>query len=705
MRQAVASSVSSLQVARDAECGLREASVAVLVQRAVATDLLVVLARGERGTHLAGPERSFRVSVLSRGGARSLSGTIVLEALSLDGSGDLEPGAREVAAHLGTDGLARLAGVLDAVEAELGRRAVVTVALGAKGSSELHVVAAEPDASQRANETEPGWLELSPGRCGARPIGELSRALFAVAAERAVVASLHALGASQDEPRQLVRTTAGRTYLGVDAVLAATHDLPGLRPVDVLSAIGTGSAEALHELARRRGGTKRRLRGAMHASVLAIRQVEGERESSRLERELQRDVRALGELDLGLLPTDAIATTLLRVEELMGRAVELWGRRIAAQFTVLLSLGATLGRRGSERDLATACLVTSGAGGTFGASMTSALARVVDVVRADASARAALEAGVSRVEELPDGPARGALGQFLSSYGDVASCPFDLEVPRWREAPRTVFDRVVEWLAREGSARLAVEVAQERVRARADAELAHDEPELGWTERSLVRFLVERGRRLARERASLDRLVLRVLALARAVADDADRRLRRIDPSMRRGAVFACSFDRVVAAFRSGRPELASLVALRDHEAATQRREGAPPASFFGNLAPSTRFVVGVDGRHGIGVGAGVVDGRVRLAESHGGGGAPGIVVARALDVAALPECFLAGGVLAETGGVLAPCAEALRELGIPAVFSVEALEAALAPGELVRIDGTRGLVQRLAGRGAPDRS
>lgn len=54
------------------------------------------------------------------------------------------------------------------------------------------------------------------------------------------------------------------------------------------------------------------------------------------------------------------------------------------------------------------------------------------------------------------------------------------------------------------------------------------------------------------------------------------------------------------------------------------------------------------------------------------------------------------GAVVTETGGVLSHAAVIAREYGFPAVLAVPQATALLQDGDLVRVDGTRGVVERL---------
>lgn len=700
IRRVWASAAASLAVGRYAECGVRDLSVAILLQPVVSYDHLLWLTR-MTGRHRADSGAPWQLGVeLSVAGDTGRS-ALVLAPVALGRGGDVPEALRPLHAALTPRGFELLQNLSAAAERVLGADALVAVAFTAHPEPMLTVLQADdsPRWRTRDGDGDSAWLEVLCGRVERWPRAPLSQGVLSRAAERATLAGLHALGASTEEPRQFVWSSGGRTYLGLHSLAAAVRDLPALTASDVLAATGTASAELLDQLVHRSGSAPRRLRQVVQGAALLSRQARLHRELGDMERELQRSARALGEMDLTLLPTDGIATTLSSIDELLGRTVELWSGVAASQLCHQVALRALLRRAGHEASEATAAIALSGAGATLGASLTVAFARVVDVFRADEPALASLAGSPRSLDDFADGAARGALGQFLSSYGDVARSPFDLERPRWSEDPREIFVMIRAWLEFDGAARTRVETAQERVRARADAEIARHEPDLGWAERNALRSLVERSRRTARARATLDRLAYRVLALFRAVVGDADRRLRRIDSAFPPGGAFACSFARIVASFRTGRPELRHVVAMHEIERHLEASEPGPPLSFVG-FPPRIAAPFSSDVQvRGIGVSSGVVDGNVcidgelRASER---AGAETVLVTSALDVAMLPRYFAVGAVICESGGMLSPAAEALRELGVPAVLGVEGATASLSRGDRVRVDGERGLVHRL---------
>ena len=72
------------------------------------------------------------------------------------------------------------------------------------------------------------------------------------------------------------------------------------------------------------------------------------------------------------------------------------------------------------------------------------------------------------------------------------------------------------------------------------------------------------------------------------------------------------------------------------------------------------------------------------------------ILVARAADLGLVPDLLLAGGLVVEIGGPLSHLTLAARELDVPCVVGVRDAFATLEEGELLRVDGARGVVERL---------
>ena len=101
----------------------------------------------------------------------------------------------------------------------------------------------------------------------------------------------------------------------------------------------------------------------------------------------------------------------------------------------------------------------------------------------------------------------------------------------------------------------------------------------------------------------------------------------------------------------------------------------------------------------GIPVSAGVVEGPVRVVRTVEESRAvrPGdVLVAPFTDVGWTP-CFpVIAGLVTELGSPLSHGAVVAREYGLPAVVSVRGATTALRSGDRVRVDGLRGIVERL---------
>jgi pyruvate,water dikinase len=147
-------------------------------------------------------------------------------------------------------------------------------------------------------------------------------------------------------------------------------------------------------------------------------------------------------------------------------------------------------------------------------------------------------------------------------------------------------------------------------------------------------------------------------------------------------------------------------VRLRRAEHARDAARPDPPPTFIGRPppvqlppAPGTRLV-------GLPASAGVVEGRARVLEPGAVGldavAAGEILVSRTTDVGLSPLFLVAAAVVTELGGPLSHAAVVAREYGIPAVVNVPGATIAIRTGDRLRVDGDRGVVERLDERPPP---
>jgi pyruvate,water dikinase len=210
--------------------------------------------------------------------------------------------------------------------------------------------------------------------------------------------------------------------------------------------------------------------------------------------------------------------------------------------------------------------------------------------------------------------------------------------------------------------------------------------------------------------------VTRVLGMLREAALDADRRLLRRDaelndafralvakgsPQASVPSVFLLTIDEVVGALRSPRGDLAPLVRARRGELARDQARPDPPATFVGTPPPVVLPPSGGDLMMGLPASAGVVQGKARvvLREDEMDTLLPGeVLVVHTTDVGWTPLFLVAAGVVTELGGPLSHAAIVAREYGVPSVVNVEGATRVIRTGDVVRVDGDRGQVERVRG-------
>lgn len=157
---------------------------------------------------------------------------------------------------------------------------------------------------------------------------------------------------------------------------------------------------------------------------------------------------------------------------------------------------------------------------------------------------------------------------------------------------------------------------------------------------------------------------------------------------------------------------LGPIARARRAEFDRYRGEDAPADRFetrgavwVGNRFTASRPPVTLsdDERRGIGCCPGVVEGRARvITDPRGAELTPGdILVAERTDPGWILLFPAASAVVVERGSVLSHSAIVARELGLPAVVSLPGLTSWLKDGDHIAVDGTNGIVRRLAVAGA----
>ncbi|WP_437598719.1 PEP/pyruvate-binding domain-containing protein [Sorangium sp. So ce590] len=541
-----------------------------------------------------------------------------------------------------------------------------------------------------------------------------------------------ALGCRAPRGARLVANVYGRFYLNLTAFMQIAAQVPGLSPRALLGMSGGASEQLIARLAQQSAGVSRRrfyARLPLTGPRLLLRHARLEREVSAYEGEALWAQRALSELDMTLLPDDAIGTTLRSVFLLLERTGTLMlhcaSASLASHLALCRALERVAGRRASARSASgeapfddpagraetnvehLAQVLAGGVRELDSAGPGIELARVAELVMLDRASRERLLAGEVRgPRDLPEGPARDALARFLDAHGDRAVREAELATPRWREDPAPVIAMLTASLR---GAPGDPERALARARALADREMAMLETRISRVELALLRALVGRAQRYVRLRERMRTWVARVLGMLRKVALDIDRRLRRIEPSLLPGSVFFCTYEELVTALSSGRADVGHVVRLRRAEHLRDAARPDPPATFIGRPPPVVLPPASGVRLLGLPASPGVVEGRARVLEP----GAPAldavepgeVLVARTTDVGLSPLFLVAAAVVTELGGPMSHASIVAREYGIPAVVNVPGVTLAIKTGDRLRVDGDRGVVERLDERAAPPSS
>ncbi|HEY8089641.1 MAG TPA: PEP/pyruvate-binding domain-containing protein [Polyangiaceae bacterium] len=520
------------------------------------------------------------------------------------------------------------------------------------------------------------------------------------------------LGCRVPRNARLVGNVHGRFYLNLTQFMRIAAQVPFLDPRTLVELGGGGGGD---ELATQVEDVSRRgfyARLPVTASRLLREQLRIDEAVKAFEEQAEKQWRAQSALDLAILPDDGVARRMRDIQGLLERTGTVMLTTASSTLGSHLALKMMLERVAPLDAERLSQSLTSGIRDVESARPGIGIMHVVGLARREPEAAAAIEReSTAGLDALPEGPTRRALQSFLELYGDRAVREAELSTPRWKEDPRPVF-RMLRAALRTEAGQLAGTLA--RAKAHAEDDMARLLPKLNILEQTILRHLVARAQRSARLRERMRAWVTRVLGMLREAALDADRRLLRRDPELDvdwkrlvdagsplaavRG-VFFLTVDEVVGALRSPRADLVALVRSRRAELARDQARPDPPATFVGSPPPVVLPPSGGDVLRGLPASAGVVEGRARVLfrEDEMDALLPGeILVVRTTDVGWTPLFLVAAGVVTELGGPLSHAAVVAREFGVPSVVNVSGATRVLRTGDMVRVDGDRGMVERV---------
>jgi pyruvate,water dikinase len=270
---------------------------------------------------------------------------------------------------------------------------------------------------------------------------------------------------------------------------------------------------------------------------------------------------------------------------------------------------------------------------------------------------------------------------FLERFGHRGHNEMELAQPRWSETPEEV-GKLVAGLHGPASRQEAIESEWQRIA---------DEAKLGGPKRDQFAGQVERLRTFLGLREAAKHYLLLGYAVIRRALVELDRRF-----GLRGGIFFLTPAD--LKDLASGKDLYGPIAAARKRRQAELSLE-VLPVLFSDDLEAIGKPLpepAGGDRFEGVALSAGVCEGPALVlaepaAAPPGEGGY--ILVCPTTDPAWVPLFARAKGLVMETGGVLSHGAIVAREFGLPAVAGLPEATRTIKTGQLVRVDGGRGLV------------
>ena len=696
---------------------VRDVALGVVIQPVIVAEANAILVTDARG--IVEPERRDPASapsrlLVGRRGLGSRAADVALaQVVHVDGAG----GVRESRASDEHDELVVRGGALVRVPSErrtapleparIAELVEIARRLDSLGPTEVHCVVpdhgdvAVVDLTPALHLGNPGvgsqqslWARAGVGDVPAEPLTPLSRHLFT---STTLDRLRRAFAPQRPRPARLsglVALVDGRSYVNLSPLLGLDERQSGMDPRGRVELVGAQwSSELDHGSVARPSLARAGLRLAQVATEQRLLSDD----VNRFERQSEQQRRWLSEMDLAILPDDALTTTLNEVRDFLARANGLFSSTHAAVVNGHALLTSVLSTAEPVHAASIANAVTAGAD-VITTRPATAFSHVAAIVRLDPDAAAAWAAGgaPASVQALPDGPARRALGPFLVAYGNRGLSEAELASPRFAEDPRALLAMIGAALRGNPA---DPDVALSRARSLADRRLALLEPELSFFETRLVREAVSRQRELFRLRERCRQHIARGLAMIRVVALDVDRRLRRVDPSLEPGAALCLSFDELSLALAKYRADLSPIVRARRADMETQRTTREPPAVFRGITAPS--FPGSRDlPLQGLSASAGSAEGTVvRVGAGLEGltRFSPGaVLVVKSLDLGFSPLFFLAKAIVTELGTPLSSSMVVARDCAVPVVSGIAGAWVKLRDGDRVQVDGDGGTVRWL---------
>jgi pyruvate,water dikinase len=422
---------------------------------------------------------------------------------------------------------------------------------------------------------------------------------------------------------------------------------------------------------------------------------------------LPRDIRRFsGRLNGALTRSDAeiealpLGALAREYRELEARLLERWDAPLVNDLLCMIAFGASrklLGRWAGAEGLALHSEVMIGQGDIVSAEP----ARRIREMGARLRDRSDSSTDLIPAAMSADPILAAAYDAYLAKFGDRCTEELKLESATLHDDPSPL-------LAAIGAASRSTPTAHQ---VRADSDLTLRALFRGRpVKRAVASRLLRWAKARVRDRENLRFERTRLFGRVRRIVRAGGGRLAAAGLLAHRDDVFLLTIQEWLGAIEGGlvTRDLRGLVDLRRAEDAGDRARPDPPerfqvrGAFLPGLASlesrDSALVDAGERRSGVACCAGVVTARVRVVDDPRRQALePGeILVARHTDPGWIAVFANAAGVIAERGSLLSHSAIVAREMGVPCVVALKDATAWLRTGDLVRLDGGAGTVERL---------
>ena len=287
-------------------------------------------------------------------------------------------------------------------------------------------------------------------------------------------------------------------------------------------------------------------------------------------------------------------------------------------------------------------------------------------------------------------------------------CEIDFGRPRWREEPSPLMQTLKSYISiDEAHAPDKVFAAGE---VAAEAAIRRLGKEIG--KPTLVSFLARRTRAIAGIRELPKFTIIRLMGIVRAKMIEEGEKLVKFGTLKNPKDIFLLHDDEIIAIGQGDERNWNDIIAERRAVMASEANRSRVPRvltsdgfGFYGGAVTKANIIEGENILCGEPVSPGTYEGHVRIVHSPTESQLrPGeILVCHGTDPSWTPLFLSAGALLMEVGGLMTHGSVVAREYGIAAIVGIEKVTERLTTGQLVRIDGSSGVVEILEDENVED--